>query len=430
MRGPYLTASLASLALATINTTRRTSATAYERGSNGIGMYTSSLEAIFEAEHENICRLFSSTSWAAVYHGTTASAMAVFKRTVQDLSAFIGRNMATDLFLAYEIIECVQPASMRLKAKTGEQREFTDALKPVRLAAQASFAFVLDDLKRQGQALVTLPLDHGVAELARDSMARLRALADYQPSVAGLLVALGDGNWKRPHDPQSAATPASTPGSLDVGADGSLLLSHFLLDVVDQLISELDHKAQALLKKKSHVAVFMVNNVAYIEAAIRRSDLVKIMTAPALAKVERWRKDAVKLYMEAWKECAAFLMDVTYTAKQAGKGLTGKEKEGVKDKFKVSLLTRCACVRPSLTYLAAEFQCGIRRPSGQTQVVRLPGQRSAHHALQGDWLCGPALRPVLRQVQGHHQPQARQVRSPAARRRAGQSVVWVVGGGG
>lgn len=344
VRGPYLTASLASLALATINTTRRASASAYERGSNGIGMYTSSLEAIFEAEHENICRLFSSTSWAAVYHGTTAGAMAVFKRTVQDLSAFIGRNMATDLFLAYEIIECVQPASMRLKAKTGEQREFTDALKPVRLAAQASFAFVLDDLKRQGQALVALPLDHGVADLARDCMARLRALADYQPSVAGLLVALGDGNWKRPHDALSAAAPASTPGSLDVGADGSLLLSHFLLDVVDQLISELDHKAQALLKKKSHVAVFMVNNVAYIEAAIRRSDLVKIMTAPALAKVERWRKDAVKLYMEAWKECAAFLMDVTYTAKQAGKGLTGKEKEGVKDKFKVpDPGARCAC---------------------------------------------------------------------------------------
>lgn len=338
VRGPYLTASLASLALATINTTaRRASAAAYERGSNGIGMYTSSLEAIFEAEYENICRLFSSTSWAAVYHGTTAGAMAVFKRTVQDLSAFIGRNMATDLFLAYEIIECVQPASMRLKAKTGEQREFTDALKPVRLAAQASFAFVLDDLKRQGQALVALPLDHGVAELARDCMARLRALADYQPSVTGLLVALGDGNWKRPHDPQNAAAAAaaSTPGSLDVGADGSLLLSHFLLDVVDQLIAELEHKAQALLKKKSHMAVFMVNNVAYIEASIRRSDLAKVMTAPALAKVERWRKDAVKLYMEAWKECAAFLMDVTYTAKQAGKGLTGKEKEGVKDKFKV-----------------------------------------------------------------------------------------------
>ncbi|CCX30862.1 Cullin repeat-like-containing domain protein [Pyronema domesticum] len=330
VRGPYITSSLSSLALATINTTRRTASTVYERGSNGIGMYTSSLEAIFDAEYENICHLFPSSSWSAVYHGTTSQAMSVFKRTVQDLNTFISRNMSTDMFLAYEVIECVQPTSQRLKDKTGEQREFTETLKPIRQTAQGSFAFVLEDLKRQGAAMMTLPVDYTVAEICKETMMRLQKISEYQASICGLLISLGDGNWKRAYDPSTL-----TLSNFDVGADGGLMLSHFLLDVVDQLITELEQKAQGLLKKKSNIAVFMVNNVAFIETSIRRSELYKIMTSTALSKVERWRKDAVKMYMEAWKECAAFLMDVTYTAKQAGqKPLSGKEKEGVKDKFK------------------------------------------------------------------------------------------------
>ena len=343
MRGPYITSSLSTLALAAINTSRRNTSTPYERGSNGIGMYTTGLEGILDAEHENICRLFPSVVWATVYHGTTEPAMTVFKRTIAELNNFVQRNMATDMCLAYEIIECVQPTAARLKAKTGEQREFTDALKPIRQTAQGSFNFMLEDLKRTGAALVVLPLDLTVADITRDTMTRLQKLAEYQSSVTGLLVGLGDGNWRRPYDAQQT--------SFDVGADGGLLLSHFLLEVVDQLISEIEGKAHGLLKKKSSIAVFMTNNVSYIETSIRRSELGKTMTATALGKIEKWRKDAVKLYMEAWKECAAYLMDVTYTKQQGplgSKSMTGKEKEGVKDKFKVypypALLRRGVCV--------------------------------------------------------------------------------------
>jgi len=344
VRGPYITSSLSTLALAAINTTRRNTTAPYERGSNGIGMYTSSLEGIFDAEYENICHLFASNTWSTVYHGTTEPAMAVFKRTIQDLNTFITRNMSTDLYLAYEIIECVQPTSARLKSKTGEQREFTDALKPIRQTAQSSFNFMLEDLKRAGQSMVVLPVDFTVAEINKDTMTRLQKLSEYQSSISSLLVALGDGNWRRPYDSLNLNL-----SSFDVGADGALLLSHFLLEMVDQLITELESKSHGLLKKKSNVAVFMTNNVSYIEATVRRSELSKTMTGTALGKVEKWRKDAVKLYMEAWKECAAFLMDVTYTKQQqGGKGLTGKEKEGVKDKFKVHTIPRPTPLRPLL----------------------------------------------------------------------------------
>ena len=392
-----------------MNTTRRgTAPTTYEKGSNGIGMYTSALESIFDAEYENVCHLFPSISWQTVYHSTTAGAMAVFKRTLVDLNTYITRNMTTDVFLAYEIIECVHPDSQRLKVKTGEAREFTEALKPIRLTAQSSFSHILEDLKRQGSALVVLPVDNTVADMTKDTMARMQNIAIYQNSITGLLVALGDGNWKRPFDP-------TAPGlsTFDVGADGSLLLSHFLLEVVDQLISELETKAFALIKKKSHMSVFMVNNVTFIETSIRRSDLSKIMTATSLAKVERWRKDAVKMYMEGWKECAAHLMDVTYTAKAqqhslSGKGLSSKERENVKEKFKVSrnLLLPLNLLT---TTTATVLQFGLRRTGSKAQGAHISRPGGAVNACKRDHLYWTTVRPVLRQVQGHNQCQTRAV---------------------
>ncbi|CAZ83910.1 unnamed protein product [Tuber melanosporum] len=331
VRGPYITNSLASLALATVSTTRRTSAAPYDKGSNGISVYTNALEAIFEAEYENICQLFPTPEWSRVYIATTAMPMGVFKKTVADLNVFVKQNMATDCFLAFDVIENVQPASVRLKTKTGEQKEFAEALKPLRTTAQSSFSYFLEDIKKTGQGLIALPLDNTVAEMTVNVMSRLRRMADYPNAISSLLVSLGEGNWNRPY-----TAPAVIPPSFDVGADGTLLLSNFCLDAIDQLIHELEQKARVMIKKNSTVAVFMVNNVHFIESNIRTSDLRKIMSNQAQAKVEKWRKDAVKMYMEQWKECAAFLMDVTYTKQQSGGrlNLNSKEKEGVKEKFK------------------------------------------------------------------------------------------------
>ncbi|KAL7273515.1 exocyst complex component exo70 [Rhizina undulata] len=334
VRGPYLTSSLANLALGTVNTARRTSTTPYDKGNNGITVYTNSLEGIFEAEYENICQLFPTSSWSSVYNLTTEMAMDVFKKTITELNTFVKNNMITDCFLAYDVIESVMPTSIRLGTKTGENKEFFEAVKPIRQTAQGSFSFFLEDIKKSGSQLIVLPVDFSVAEMTTSVMTRLRRMADYPSAISSLLVSIGEGNWNRPY------TPTVIPPTFDVGADGSLLLSHFCLDAIDQLIHELEQKARVLLKKTATIAVFMVNNVHFIESSIKKSELSNIMSTQAQAKVEKWRKDAVKMYLEQWKECAAFLMDVTYTKTQqsnpAGKisALSSKEKEGVKDKFK------------------------------------------------------------------------------------------------
>ncbi|TGZ83401.1 hypothetical protein EX30DRAFT_354489 [Ascodesmis nigricans] len=325
VRGPYITSSLSSLALATVSTTRRANPTPYDKGSNGISTYVTAMESIFNSEYDNITQLFDSSNWGSIYAATTAGAMGVFKRTLLDLNTFIKSAMATDMCLAYEIIECVTPASLRLKEKTNEPLDFADSLKPIRQTATSTFSFMFDDLKRSFANLVTLPQDCNVCEITIETMGRLQRLAEYMKSAASLLVSLGDGNWKRPYN------PTAIPTTYDVGADGSLLLNHFVVDMMEALINDLEAKANTILKKRSMIGVFMVNNVAFIESSATRSEISKIMTPTTMAKVEKFRKDVVKMYMEQWKECAAFLMDVTYT--RDGK-IPGKAKDGAKEKFK------------------------------------------------------------------------------------------------
>ncbi|KAG0635930.1 Cullin repeat-like-containing domain protein [Tuber brumale] len=331
VRGPHITNLLASLTLATVNTTRRTSAAPYDQGSNSISVYTNVLEATPEAEYGNICHFSPTTEYSQVYLATTAMPMGVFKKTLADLNVFVKQNMATDWFLAFDVIKNVQPARVRLKSKTGEQGGFAGALKPLRTTAQSSFSYFVEDVKKTCQGLIALSLDNTVAEMTVNVMSRLRQMADCTNAISSLSVSLGEGNWNRPY-----TAPALMPPSFNLGADGTLLPSNFCSDAIDQLTHELEKEAGVMIKKNSTVAVFMVNNIHFIETNIRTSDVRKIMSNQAQAKVEKWRKDAIKMYMEQWKECAAFLMDVTYTKHQGGGrlNLNSREMEGVEEKFK------------------------------------------------------------------------------------------------
>jgi len=171
-------------------------------------------------------------------------------------------------------------------------------------------------------------------------MGRMRRLTDYKITVTSLLIALGDKNWNRP---DSASLPSNlAPMLFDVSADGNQLLSNYLTDVLETLISQLEGRARVLIKKTATVAVFMINNIAYIENVVRKSELWGVMnsagnTTNGAKRVESLRKRFVELYLEGWKECAAYLMDVTYIKAGSKMSLSTKDKEAVKEKFKVGV---------------------------------------------------------------------------------------------
>ncbi|KAF3904913.1 hypothetical protein ABW20_dc0108474 [Dactylellina cionopaga] len=340
VRGNYISTSLSSLSQACIGTaTRRNVSTPYEKGDNGIHHYAQAIEGIFVAEYENIVRLFPSSSWLKVYTTTTQAAMTAFSTTVRQLNSHIVKYMISDCFLAYDVIECITAIATRLGTKTGEKTEFVEALKPIRQTASASFYELLEDLKRKGAILPSVPVDGTVCEFTQLTMTRLRRLTDYQPAVAGLLISLGDKNWGTPYTPSLSANQQS----FDVGADGNMFLANYCVESIDQLLEVLETKGKLYIKKQQPVAVFMVNNVAYVETSIQRGGLVSVLSlAGGMTKVEKWRKRAVEDYMISWKEAAGYLLDMTYTSKAAIQvsasgskpSLTSKDKEAVKEKFK------------------------------------------------------------------------------------------------
>lgn len=167
-------------------------------------------------------------------------------------------------------------------------------------------------------------------------MSRIRRLTDYKITVTNLLIALGDKNWNRP---DSAALPSNlAPMLFDVSADGNHLLSNYLMDVIETLVSQLEGRARMMIKKNATVAVFMINNISYIENVVRKSELWGVMSATGnngAKKIEALRKKFVEMYLEGWKECAAYLMDVTYIKQGSKMSLSTRDKEAVKEKFKV-----------------------------------------------------------------------------------------------
>lgn len=94
--------------------------------------------------------------------------------------------------------------------------------------------------------------------------------------------------------------------------------------------------------------VFIANNVAIVDRMIQSSELEPLMGSYAVS-LEKWRKTGPKMYLEAWREPSAHLLDVKYTNRdkrpQSGgaastdsaaivKQLSSKDKDQIKEKFK------------------------------------------------------------------------------------------------
>lgn len=352
-RGAYLSGSLQNLATASINTSKKKKQDKiYRQGTSGIGTYASGIEGIFLAEYQNISAIFPRDDWGSAFQRTCRKPLAEFTSTIRDLNTHIKSNLTTDCFLAYEMIEIISQVSFRLDSKTGELKSaFADALKPIRETAKSSIPELIEDVRRRVQSMVTLPLDGSSIPYTTELMNRLQTLTCYPKSLASILASLGDGNWTS-GSAGIAGSSTSLPSlkSFDVGADGSQLLAHYIIDMMETLLTTLEAKARSMMKSKSLHGVFMANNVAVMDRMIRSSDLVDVLSsAGAPARIDSWRKKGTSAYLDSWREPCSALLDVQYTNRGGRppsgsngvidsaaviKGLGSKDKDMIKEKFK------------------------------------------------------------------------------------------------
>ncbi|KAF2201975.1 hypothetical protein GQ43DRAFT_440135 [Delitschia confertaspora ATCC 74209] len=348
VRGDYLNNSLRNLATASVSTARKVSADEiYKRGTNGIGVYAQGMEGLFVAEYESLCPIFPREEWGMVYTTTCQSSLDEFTKTLRELNGHIQKNLMTDCFLGYEIIDIVSNLSLRLESKTGElKRPIYDSLRLIRETSKASLGKLLEDMRNKVQSLVALPMDGAALPTTVEAMSRLQAMTQYLRPLSSIMTSLGDGGWSS-NAAATSNTSLPTMKSFDVGADGKQLFAHYCSDTIDMLLTNLENKGRTLLKGKNLQGVFIANNVAVIDRMIRQSELQPIMGS--YSKLDSWRKKGTAMYLEAWREPSTFLLDVQYTNRSgrphsggAGstdsvaliKSLSSKDKDAIKERFK------------------------------------------------------------------------------------------------
>ncbi|KAI4236149.1 MAG: hypothetical protein LQ349_002736 [Xanthoria aureola] len=353
LRGGYLSGSLHNLSTASISTSKRkVSGEIYRQGTSGVGTYAQAIESSFSAEFNNISAVFGRENWGFAFEATCRKALAEFAKTLRELNMHIKANLATDCFLAYEIVEIVTNVGYRLDQQTGQLKlPFADALKPIQETARSSLAELLEDVRRRVSSMQSLPLDGSVIPFTTEVMTRMQTMITYAQSLASVMASLGDGNWQSVaplHSTSSTSLPSLK--SFDVGMDSTQLLARYIMDTIETLLTSLDAKARMLLKTKSVAGVFMANNVALIDRMIRSSDLSSVLAAGnASAKIESWRKKGMSAYLESWREPCSALMDVQYINRSPRppsgnngvvdstamiKQLGSKDKDSIKEKFK------------------------------------------------------------------------------------------------
>ncbi|KAL6247881.1 exocyst complex component exo70 [Rhinocladiella similis] len=355
IRGDYINNSLQNLSMASISTSKRrnTDTAIYREGSSGVGAYAKALESMLLAEAENTSRIFRNDG-GRVFGMTCSKALSTFARTLSELNSFIKSRILTDCFLAYEILDLVTPLSYRLDSRTGQLRsQFADALRPLRETARSSFSDLIIQTRRQAEAVSTLPPDGNTIPLVSESAKRLQTLANFDRPLLVLLSSIGDGNWKAPSASAGLASQSSLNLELTPSAENPNLLSHYLLDIVDTLLSTLNTRSQTLHPKKPMQGIFQLNSAAVLARAVQSSpDLARyIGINPHNERLEKFRKRATELYMTSWREASMHLFDTIHTSgsrPMSGQGpgqaidstsiiksLSSKDKDKIKEKFKV-----------------------------------------------------------------------------------------------
>ncbi|KAL9636604.1 MAG: hypothetical protein Q9164_002709 [Protoblastenia rupestris] len=379
----YLANSLQSLSIASISTSKRKNhEEPYRQGTSAIGTYANAIEGMFHAEFQNISAIFTREDWSVILEATCGKALAELAKTLRELNLQIKANITTDCFLGYEIIEIITRVGQRLGQDTELKLPFSDALKPIRETAKMSLPELLEDQRRRINSLQTLSPDGAAISFTTETMTRLQTLAAYPKSLSSLLASMGDGNWTAAASIHSTNSTTSLPSlrSFDVGADGTALLAHYILDTIDAHLTTLESRSRIVHKSKAVSGVMLYNTVALVDRMIRSSDLASLLASNVAAqnKVDSWRRKAAATYMDSWKEPCSALLDVIYTNRPSNrpassaslpsaeivKNLSSKDKDAIKEKFKHFNSSFDECVRRHKEMMPAmerEVRSGLAR---------------------------------------------------------------------
>ncbi|KAK9372436.1 Cullin repeat-like-containing domain protein [Lipomyces chichibuensis] len=344
IRGKYIMHNLSVLSETAIKTEIKRVNGFYRKGTSSFKLYMDTLLKAMVAEEKIIRKIFKAT--ADIQGALTATLKDLeksFQAALQAINIVIRKNLITDCFYAFDVIEQIHAASGELLLATENPLfNLESCSKELRKTAQDSFQEILRHIEAVVSGLPGLPIDFAVLDITKQVMGWVMRLADYDTTLASLLIPLGSpAAWSLRLSYQSTFSTATGSGTPNSSYMGTEILSLFISEIFDDLLVNIEAKARAQYKKVTRVGLQVIANLLYVERAVRSSTVVLavLTSGTGVDRLDKVRKRALNMFLDGWKVCASYLMDVTIvrsaSTASGGKGImSSKDRDVIKEKFR------------------------------------------------------------------------------------------------
>lgn len=270
-----------------------------------------------------------------------------FITTMKTFGLMIKKNIATDCFYVFDVLECIHVTSGNILLSTDTSVfNFDEPYKDLKRTAQESFEELLKHTEMSVQALSSLPADFAVLDTTKDFTSRLLRFGDYDTILASILTPIGPpSKWQLRLNYSTVFQTGNTVNTKS-SYHGTEILSIFMADCIDTLIVNIEIKAKSLTKKSPPVGLQVITNLMFVERMVKRDPIISSILGGfgGLERLEKLKKRAMNIFLEGWKTCAAHLMDATVVRNNSttSRGnMSSKDREAIKEKFRVCSFCEC-----------------------------------------------------------------------------------------
>ncbi|XP_034716090.1 exocyst complex component 7 isoform X11 [Etheostoma cragini] len=179
-----------------------------------------------------------------------------------------------------------------------------------------------DSIKNDPDKEYNMPKDGTVHELTSNAILFLQQLLDFHETAGAML----------------ASQETSSSASSYTSEFNKRLLSSYICKVLGNLQLNLLSKSK-VYEDSALSAIFLHNNYNYILKSLEKSELIQLVTVTQKKAESSYRElieQQIQMYQRSWLKVTEHLADRNMPVFQPGTKLKDKERQVIKDKFKVS----------------------------------------------------------------------------------------------
>uniref|UniRef100_A0A8P0T4Q3 Exocyst complex component 7 n=1 Tax=Canis lupus familiaris TaxID=9615 RepID=A0A8P0T4Q3_CANLF len=237
-----------------------------------------------------------------------------------------------------------------------------------------------DNIKNDPDKEYNMPKDGTVHELTSNAILFLQQLLDFQETAGAMLAS---------QETSSSATSYSSEFS-------KRLLSTYICKVLGNLQLNLLSKSK-VYEDPALSAIFLHNNYNYILKALEKSELIQLVAVTQKTAERSYREhieQQIQTYQRSWLKVTDYISEKNLPVFQPGVKLRDKERQMIKERFKVSWGLPCSPNPPPPPVLPAAI-AGTRTQSLYLWVTPISTFLVARVSMMALKNCARSRRPGL-----------------------------------